>query len=640
LLTDGGQITPVDETWEQRRPVFRYDRQGSASIRLAPGASHTIRRRLLVGESQLEINGVVERLSGREMVDVQLLVHDEDGPVPLALVTLVSEGRSNRSGRTNERGVLKAVLPLGEHRVTVASQGRAERTQPIVIDRQSEIVLPVERASYVEAEVTDADRNPIACKVEFQVQEGPVPDFGPDTFVFGIQNLQYTADGTFRAPLLPGRYRVIVSRGCEYDAVFTELQVRAGETVPLRATLRRTVDTPGWISADFHSHSTPSGDNTSHQDGRVLNLLAEQIEFAPCTEHNRITTYDAALERLQSVGRMATCPGMELTGSPLPINHQNAFPLVPHPRTQDGGGPVTDPLPEVQIERLAMWDRAADKLVQANHPHLHQMFGDRDLDGHADEGFRKMFRFMDVVEIHPLDKILLAPDPEAWRTQRGNVVRNWLQMLNLGYRIPGVVNTDAHYNFHGSGWLRNYIRSATDNPALINTLDVVHAAERGQLVMTNGPFLEIAVTGHDASGHTAAGPVGPGDDLALPAGAGRKVQCRLRVQCPNWLDINRVQLWVNGRVPPEFDFRRADGGGQFSSNVVRFEATIPVELSADAHLIAVAAGEGLQLGPVVGPNHMMDQPMAIANPIYVDIDGDGFNPSKDLLDMPLPGAAR
>ena len=30
----------------------------------------------------------------------------------------------------------------------------------------------------------------------------------------------------------------------------------------------------GWISADFHSHSSPSGDNTGSQRGRVLNIFS------------------------------------------------------------------------------------------------------------------------------------------------------------------------------------------------------------------------------------------------------------------------------------------------------------------------------------------------------------------------------
>ena len=52
---------------------------------------------------------------------------------------------------------------------------------------------------------------------------------------------------------------------------------------------------------------------------------------------------------------MATCSGIELTGLPLPLNHQNAFPLIFKPHLQDGGGPTNDEDPETQIERLALW---------------------------------------------------------------------------------------------------------------------------------------------------------------------------------------------------------------------------------------------------------------------------------------------
>ena len=68
-----------------------------------------------------------------------------------------------------------------------------------------------------------------------------------------------------------------------------------------------------------------------------------------------------------------------------------------------------------------------------------------------------------------------------------------------------MVNTDAHYNFHGSGWLRNYLKSPTDDPAQIRTLDVVHAAERGNLVMTSGPFMEVSLRSSEES-HVEAFP--------------------------------------------------------------------------------------------------------------------------------------
>ncbi len=41
------------------------------------------------------------------------------------------------------------------------------------------------------------------------------------------------------------------------------------------------------------------------------------------------------------------------------------------------------------------------------------------------------------------------------------------------------MNTDAHYNLHGSGALRNWIQSPTDEPSQLKYMDMVHAAEQG-----------------------------------------------------------------------------------------------------------------------------------------------------------------
>src|SRR5262249_31114054 len=216
-----------------------------------------------------------------------------------------------------------------------------------------------------------------------------------------------------RRDLGPGSYDVIVSYGPEYDAAFTRLDVERGKEATLEAKLVRSVRTEGWISTDFHSHSSPSGDNTSSQLGRVLNLLCEHVEFAPCTEHNRLSTYEPHLRRLGAEGRMATCVGMELTGRPLPLNHQNAFPLIMRPNTQDNGAPTSDDDPEIQIERLALWDGGSEKLVQVNHPDMGWMFGDRNGDGRRDAGFAGMHGKMDVIEVHPPHEIFDKPTRRA-----------------------------------------------------------------------------------------------------------------------------------------------------------------------------------------------------------------------------------
>ena len=80
-----------------------------------------------------------------------------------------------------------------------------------------------------------------------------------------MKNLAYTANGKFKTPLAAGTYDIIVSHGPEYDAVFTKLEVEAGKTAELKVSLKHSVKTPGWVSSDFHSHSSPSGDNTGSQ---------------------------------------------------------------------------------------------------------------------------------------------------------------------------------------------------------------------------------------------------------------------------------------------------------------------------------------------------------------------------------------
>ena len=83
------------------------------------------------------------------------------------------------------------------------------------------------------------------------------------------------------------------------------------------------------------------------------------------------------------------------------------------PHTQDGGGPTADDDPEIQIERLALWDERSEKLVQVNHPDIGWMFRDRNGDGTPDAGFAGMFGHMDVIEVHPPHTIFARPTDRA-----------------------------------------------------------------------------------------------------------------------------------------------------------------------------------------------------------------------------------
>jgi hypothetical protein len=195
-------------------------------------------------------------------------------------------------------------------------------------------------------------------------------------------------------------------------------------------------------------------------------------------------------------------------------------------------------------------------------------------------------------------------------------------MLNQGQRIPGVINTDAHYNFHGSGGLRNYVRCDTEIAGDIDPLDIVRHSKKGHIVMSNGPFLEVSLN-----------KALPGDEIKLKKG---KNLLSMRVQCPNWFDIDRVQVLLNGGPDPKLNFTRATHPALFRSGPVKFEHKVDLALKKDAHVIVVATGESSELGEVMGPFWGRQNPTAVSNPIFIDVDGKGFKPNGDTLDQSLP----
>ena len=173
---------------------------------------------------------------------------------------------------------------------------------------------------------------------------------------------------TFDARQEGGKVTLPLGSAAGFEAKVTDIQ---GKFIPVKATIYS-------IDGD-HPDFGPSSART----------------FVPCTEHNRISSYAPHLKKMKLSHLMATCSGIELTGAPLPVNHQSSFPLHRHPHTQNGGGPRIASNPVVQIKRLAMWDEVSEKIVQMNHPNLHQIYGDLDTDGVADQGFRGMLVWSD-----------------------------------------------------------------------------------------------------------------------------------------------------------------------------------------------------------------------------------------------------
>ena len=71
--------------------------------------------------------------------------------------------------------------------------------------------------------------------------------------------------------------------------------------------------------------------------------------------------------------------------------------------------------------------------------------------------------------------------------------------------------------------------------------------------------------------------------------------------------------------------------------MVKFNKTISIPLSEDTHLIVVAYGTNSDLRIGYGSSGQAGiKPCAYNNPIFVDLNGDGFTPNGDTLGFPLP----
>jgi hypothetical protein len=216
-------------------------------------------------------------------------------------------------------------------------------------------------------------------------------------------------------------------------------------------------------------------------------------------------------------------------------------------------------------------------------------------------------------------------------------IDDWFTLLNLGFRLTAVGNSDTH-DLTGTeaGCPRNFVMSDTDDPALLDDQAVADAVKAHRVVASYGPLVRLWVDGAVI-----------GSDVESDDGT---VEIEIEVQAPTWMDVDRVELYENGTLVAEFP---VDAPGE----VLRLSEVIERSPASDAWYVAIATGDG-SLEPVFTPVEIpyipLDQvvsealggvpsvatflspavpiplihpvhPYALTNPIWVDVDGGGFD---------------
>ncbi|MEZ4460179.1 MAG: hypothetical protein R3E66_10695 [bacterium] len=173
---------------------------------------------------------------------------------------------------------------------------------PVAVSGQTPFVnLVASSGGEVQVNVTDADGVPLPAKVTLVGVHDLVPDTEYRRFLFDLragepwrptdlvpdtedpQTRKFVEDtaygdsqGRINLHARPGKYTVVVSRGPEYDLFEAPIDLRAGKIERVQAVLKRSVDTTGYLSGDFHIHAAGSIDS-GLDNGKRIRTLAGKV---------------------------------------------------------------------------------------------------------------------------------------------------------------------------------------------------------------------------------------------------------------------------------------------------------------------------------------------------------------------------
>jgi hypothetical protein len=403
----------------------------------------------------------------------------------------------------------------------------------------------------------------------------------------------YLARGSAKVHLPAGVYEVVATHGPAYSLFKKTLDVPAEGAVKISGELARVVDVPGWITADFHLHAAPSPDSSVSLAARVATLLAEGVDFAVATDHNRVTDYLLAPGAGDLVaGRLVTLPGVEITsGGTGLLGHFNAFPMkVPEGAPEDGV-PVYY---EATAEEMFTGARALGaKIIQVNHARMAPSIGYFDLarlepaTGKAAPSFSEGF---DALEAH--NGLWIANYKKA---REGAV--DLVALARRGMKVAATGNSDSHrLLYEEAGWPRTWVRAMRDEAS------VIAALRTRETVVSAGPMIELATDGQ---------PIGAVVRPHVPG----KVTLKIKVSAPAWIATDKVEIWRNDAVARTIPIPGPAKDG------VRLEQEIALDLSRKDQTILVWVESATPIPDVLAvPNGL---PIAFTGLTYIDADGDG-----------------
>lgn len=499
---------------------------------------------------------------------------------------------------TDSAGCYESKLPIGSYGIAAAREGTPYEgggSSPLVhsvsvatnATTVQDIALPA--TGSVSVAVTDESGSPVPARVTIVgFDPSPEPtqtvsivrandtttalfnDVTKDEPNYGVVRVVYAgAAGTASFDLEPGSYQVVVSRGSEYSAYSAPLAVTAGATTPVSAQIAHVIQTPGFVSSDFHVHAINSPDSRVNNTNRVMQFAGEGVDNIVMTDHDARTDLTPVISSLGLTPFVASTLGEEITT--FDYGHFNAYPLGYDPSRPSGGStdhgraaPAGQDFPSSGSYNLSPaeiyaavhsdpFNTSPQLTVQINHidghfgplrinsalvPPASVMTPTEQASFRLDPTIPNLFYQFDALELwngynrsHALTEFL------------NDRIGIWMNLLNQGIVSTAIADTDTHELVNvRSGGARSWTASSSDAPAAISDDEIGSAVKAGRVVGGQGLYVQTRLLATDGSGGVA--------DLTLTGSkmvpvTNGQVNLEIRVQAPLWAEYDRIDVYVN-----------------------------------------------------------------------------------------------
>jgi hypothetical protein len=464
-------------------------------------------------------------------------------------------------------------------------------------------------SGFIHVSARDADSSqPLPVRVQILPTAGSPPELpgymGEPGVTGGRVNVAFPMNGDATLRVAAGSWRVVVSRGYEYELVDQTVDVAAGQTVTLDAPLARVVDTHNVMCADFHIHTRRSNDSADDGELKVAALVADGLEIPVRSDHEWVGDFSAEVDKL-GVGAFAYggVGSVEMTSMEI-WGHMGVVPLTPDPTQPNAGTPLWEEFPtaanpdvKLRIKHPpevfdAVRARPEQPVVIINHPRGSTNYFDY-------AGYDRLTGLASSA-IDWDDKFTLVEvfNDSGWMANRDRTVADWLSFLDHGRRVFAVGSSDSHGIISSPvGYPRTCLRLGVDTTDRVTPDLVRDTLAGGHATISGGIYVD-----------TSIGKAGPGDDVT---GLGPTALVHVRVQAASWVDVVALDVVVDGQTIDTIAIAPGDADPQ--NPTVRFEKDVQVPVAASGSYVIVAAYGDQALEPV----HPGRVPFGVTNPIFL-----------------------